>query len=113
MMNAKVVYWLVSCLFLAAIAADLVAKNYHSAAAGTIARAVAQNQAAKAQAATESQTCMRVGDCCWCAGMTLAGLGLALWSVSWITAKGNGKRFRPLIPVVLFLAYVALQFLIV
>jgi hypothetical protein len=101
------------CLFSAAIAVDFAGKGYYSIAAQTIARAAGQDQAAKMGANQEAHAAIRVGGHYQAAGILLAGLGLAAWFASWITAKAKAKRLTPAVPLILSVAYILLHFVIV
>jgi hypothetical protein len=105
--RVKSLYIYAYCLFIAAIAADLGAKGYYSRAARTIATA-ASDAGARASANGEKDALLHTGNCLVMAGLILAGLGL----LSWVVSMAWGRRLTPL-PLVLFLAYLLVNFLIV
>jgi hypothetical protein len=109
----KTLHIMACCLFLAAIVADFGGKSYYSTAATTLAKAVAAGRTDDATARVEANAALSTGNRLTSLGMVIATIGLAVWLTSIILGRRQGRRMSPVVPLVMFAAYVLLFLLMV
>jgi hypothetical protein len=61
----------------------------------------------------ERDEAITIGNRFLIAGVVSAGIGLAAWLRSTVLGRRQGKRLRPVVPLVLFAVYVLLFFVMV
>lgn len=104
----KTLHILACCLFLAAIAADLCGKCYHSRAMRCNAELIRAGRFSDASARADAEAAMHTGNGLVALGMVTAAIGLIAWLSSAILAKWQGKRVAYALPLAVFVAYVLL-----
>jgi hypothetical protein len=105
----KYFYALACCLFIAAIVLDICGKRYYSFAMGIRAKAIQQVQPDRTSVEQTSDTAIQTGNLFTNAGLIIASLAL----ISWFFPLGKGKQFWRIIPLVLFITYVLIYFVMV
>ena len=109
----KTLYVASCCLFLVAIACDLIAKRYASNALRVAAASMTHSQSDRTQADREATATARVSDCFGLAGFVMIVPAGLFWLGSVIVGKQQGKRLTPVISSLLLATYVAMFLIMV
>jgi hypothetical protein len=86
----------------AAIASDFVGKSYYASGAGIAASSDA-DEAQRVAAKEKTHAAIVIGDRWTDAGVVCAIIGF----VSWLVSMRKGRRLPPLVPLSLFILYIA------
>ena len=106
-MNA--LYVIVCLLLSVSIAAELVAKRWHAEAMQTVAKAATASPEVREEARQNADVFVRTGDRASMSGLIGAGVGVLLWVLS----RVKGKRWTPVPPAVLLVAWAIMWLLMV